>query len=784
MPLTDQQNDNKFLTNLRDLSTKIKYVFNHKSVEEIYLLYVEGEFLRIIDEDFFTLLRIPEAINTGDSINHYDYNTVNHWISAHPKFVIPFLIAAATVGVARVIQVLSSTAVYPETIGDFLTLIRNDAKEANPEHSLDDDLDLLNSLCNELGIPYYYMKGTSIKQIRKLKSDNRSFFAKLFIKPTLETSDVEFEPLVEETHDELVLCKKDDPIKPITEEPQNKPKPNWFERTWQKIENSKFVEFVITPPWKAANRAAYVYWILWFGAVIVSAIMTGGLVLTATGTVTVTAAALSFVICVPAAVGLIFWGHELINKIWPKKKAAPEIELNDLQKKSPSNVVTNRAEKDSIFSLIGKALALKIHTKQQQDKLANTHRELIAVTNSGSLIESEGRESANAISANPHLAAQLSEGQNKPFIPAKGRITWQSFFNFCAGYVISTFGVWFLTSAITAFAIKFGAMAVATALSATVVGIPLSLLISFSVGITAGGIFAISGGTSSSVAQKEKEAFLMEHPELRPEKIAQQETDLKSLQQKLKTAHQKHTALVEQYNLLNQKIAADGKTIACNQAQQNLVQPLPILSKLNYRTLKNTNSAYTNTNQSKFSKVCDYILTAIGNAGRMGYITRSLMIGGMITILAVTFLHPLGFLTGPIAIAVAVGISGILFGTATVVDRYYEQQRAKDDTNNLRLRLLEVNEKNKLKDELNYQSNLLESHNKTLETQIAQKQKIVDEQEKQLTSQSGEEKTNKFSFSTWKNWIFNSNNQQGCKAAVALEQPTAVTGLLSPVQST
>ncbi|MBN8035531.1 hypothetical protein, partial [Vibrio vulnificus] len=78
-----------------------------------------------------------------------------------------------------------------------------------------------------------------------------------------------------------------------------------------------------------------------------------------------------------------------------KKKAAPEIELNDLQKKSPPKVVTNRAEKDSIFSLIGKALALKIHTKQQQDKLAINHQELIAKTNSGSQIENEGQESAN-----------------------------------------------------------------------------------------------------------------------------------------------------------------------------------------------------------------------------------------------------------------------------------------------------------------------------------------------------------------------------------------------------
>lgn len=765
MPLTYQQNDNKFLTNLRDLSTKIKYVFNHKSAEEIYLLYVEGEFLRIVDEDFFTLLRIPEAINTGDSINHYDYNSVNHWISSHPKFVIPFLVAAATVGIARVIQVLSSTAVYPETIGEFLTLIRNDALE----HSLEEDLELLNSLCSELGIPYYYMKGTIKKQRRKLKVDNRSLIAKLFIKPTPENPEVEFESLVEESHDELILCIKD--------EPQNKPKLNWFERTWQEIENSKFVKFVITPPWKAANRAAYVYWILWFGAVIVSAIMTGGLVLTATGTVTVTTAALSIVIGVPAAVGLIFWGHELINKIWPKKKAAPEIELNEAQKKNLPNVVTNRTEKDSIFSLIGKALALKIHTKQQQDKLANTHREL--ATSSGSSIENEGQEAANEIKANPNLSAQLSLEQTKPFTPAKGRITWQSFFNFTTGYVLSTFGVWFLTSAITAFALKFGAMAVATALSATVIGIPLSLLISFSVGITVGGIFAISGGTSSSVAQKEKEAFLMDHPELRPVKIALQEAELKSLQQKLKTAHQKHNALVQQYNLLTQKI------VVSDQTQQNLVQPLPILSKLNYRTLKNTNSAYTNTNQSKFNKVCDYVLTAVGNAGRMGYITRSLMIGGMITILAVTFLHPLGFLTGPIAIAVAVGISGILFGAATVVDRYYEQQRAKEETNNLRLRLLEVNEKNKLTAELNYQTKLVESHNKSLEAQIAQKQKIVEEQAKQLTSQCGTEQTSSFSFSNWKNWIFNSNkNNNKCKTSAVIEQPTTVTGLPSLVQPT
>lgn len=777
MPQPNQKNENKFLSTLKDLSNKIKYVFNHKSVEEIYLLYVEGEFLRIIDEDFFTLLRIPEAINTGDSINHYDYNTVNHWISAHPKFVIPFLIAATTVGVARVIQVLSSTAVYPETIGEFLTLIRQDAKETNQEHTIEDDLDLLNRLCNELGLPYYYIKGTVKKQRRKLKADNRSFFAKLFIQPTPENSEVEYEPLVEETHDELILCKKDAPIKPVTEEePQNKPKPNWFERTWHKIENSKFVEFVITPPWKAANRAAYVYWILWFGAVIVSAIMTGGLVLTATGTVTVTTAALSTVICVPAAVGLIFWGHELINKIWPKKKAAPEIELNDLQKKSPPNVVTNRSEKDSIFSLIGKALALKIHTKQQQDQLANNRQVLSSKIQSNNQTTDRGEEQSNRISE-PSQAQDTDEKENKPFSTAKGRITWQSFYNFCSGYVISTFGVWFLTSAITAFALKFGAMAVATALSATVIGIPLSLLISFSVGVTAGGIFAISGATNSSVAQKEKEAFLMDHPELRPEKIAQQEAELKSLQQKLKTAHQKHIALVEQYNLLNQKITGS------DQAQPNLVQPLPIHSKLNYRTLKNTNSAYTNTNQSKFSKVCDYVLTAIGNAGRMGYITRSLMIGGMITILAVTFLHPLGFLTGPIAIAVAVGISGIIFGAATVVDRYYEQQRAKEELNNLRLRLLELNEKNKLKNELNYQTHLVESHNKTLEEQIAQKQTMVDAQEKQLTSQSGEEQTSTFSFSNWKNWVFNSNNNsRTCKASVAFEQPTPITGLRTPVQ--
>ena len=157
MPRNGQSHENKFLRFVRRLKTKAKYIFTHQSVDEIYLLYFEGEFLRIIDEDFFTLLRIPEAIDTGDSINHYDYNSVNHWISAHPKFVIPFLVCSAAVGIARVIQAIASTPDYPETVSEFLALIRKDANQDIPDPTLDDEVKLLNGFCTNWVFPIFML---------------------------------------------------------------------------------------------------------------------------------------------------------------------------------------------------------------------------------------------------------------------------------------------------------------------------------------------------------------------------------------------------------------------------------------------------------------------------------------------------------------------------------------------------------------------------------------------------------------------------------------------------
>ena len=401
-------------------------------------------------------------------------------------------------------------------------------------------------------------------------------FYRLFSKPNPDNKE-QYQELIEDesSRDELILYKKDIPKKPLAEQSPDKPKKNWFERTYRKIEKSKFVQYVLMPPWKAATRAAYAYWILWFGAVIVSAIITGGLVLTATGTVTVTAAALGVVICIPAAIGLAFWGHDIFRIFWPKKTPTPDIELTEINKQKPHKIVEKRAERENVFSMIGKALALRLHTNQQKTLLEENQNKLIEKVQSNDryspemLSDDSSSTHSSTSSIGDLLLTQDQTNNNKKFSTAKGRITWQSFFNFCTGYVYATFGAWFLTSAVTAFALKFGAVAVAGALSATVIGIPLSLLIMFSAGVSVGGVMAMSSVANQSVAQKKKEAFLIDHPELRPENVTQHEQELKSVKLQLKTLHQKHLELVAQFNSLSKKVSTDTNT------NKNLLQPLP-----------------------------------------------------------------------------------------------------------------------------------------------------------------------------------------------------------------
>ena len=746
MPKPDNSNQNRFVAFFKGFKDKCQYLLASKSPVEIYDLYFEGEFLRVIDEDFFTLLRIPEAIDTGDILNHYDYNGINNWIAHHPYFVVPFLACSALVGGSRVVQMLASAPAYPKTISEFLALIRQDSQQDDTDVSpdLEKDKFLLNKICDDLKIPYYYQIFTVKKRRKKKAIETQPLLAGDNNKTASTNSNESNEEDTHENQQVLILCKRHEPNKTIPEPIATQTQPNWFERTYQKIANSKFVEFVLTPPWKALNRAAYSYWILWFGAVIVSAFLTGSLVLTATGTVAVTTAALAIVIGIPTAIFFSFFGIELIDKFWPKKKSNNEIELDEL---NHHKIVDNKSEKENVFSLIGKALALRFHTTQQQTVLNQTFRqqqsnlanESIDSDNekagyvsfpriTGDDVDIDGKISTGNTAQNNQQEVlsksktpESSSTQDNSL--SKKRLSWQSFTKFCEGYVRSTFCVWFATSVVTSFAIKFGAMAVAGALSATVIGIPVSLLISFSVGMTVGGLFAVSGGTELSLAEKEKQAFLAANPELQPEAIKQKESQWKSLKQKIKSLEQQHNELVEknhylisQLNKLPQKDQKNN--IISIVKDDNLSTPLPIHRKNNYHALKQNHIAYHDVNQSTFSKVIDYVSTAIGNAGRMGYITRSLMIGGMITLLALSFAHPLGFITGPAVIAAAVGMTGIAFAAATVVDRHYQQQMQKEEINNLKLRLFEIKEKETLHQGIENQCNALEIRNQRLRAQI------------------------------------------------------------------
>ena len=200
--------------------------------------------------------------------------------------------------------------------------------------------------------------------------------------------------------------------------------------------------------------------------------------------------------------------------------------------------------------------------------------------------------------------------------------------------------------------------------------------------------------------------------------------------------------------------------------------------------MKNTSNAYTNTNQSTLGKICDYTLTAIGNAGRMGYITRSLLIGGVVTVLIVSCLNPLGFLTGPIAIAVAVGVSALLFGAATVTDRYFQAQRDREELDNLRLRLFEVKEKEQLKDHLIKQRNILEKQNNDLEAQIALKKQQLDDEDKKAAAARATNNNSSTNFATLLSNFFFKNKAEpvaACRAQSREEHQSLLDSPLTPV---
>lgn len=655
-------------------------------------LYALGEEAVFAFDDIWTPLRNPEAV-LSLGLHHVNADA---FIAHHPVVTIGAFSAGAVLSATRV-----GLKVYddfyddrPNSQREILRLLRLEKEKSNqvsaqkesvderpvsatlfPRTEEDDDLlnnnavgfaddedaitlaqvneweGVLNARANRLKLPY------------KVKA----FFKKKNVQP----------------NDLNQTFKKDEVFFiPCYDAEQYKIKPTLLQRTLLKVFDNFVTRRILQPFYEAGNKTSIAYWITWFGAVLIVGTITGALAFGVTGTAAVTTAATAGVFGIPLLIAGTYLALQLREGYRRSKlqKKLNKAEATKLDGEKESLVPVHGQEAIQVLARLmiegfydGHEKSLEgICDEYLSEKGVSVNKELKPVQK----IEPDDEESIESLSSS--AAPKLSYYQRfKKFIDdeltwkQRFQVAWASTKALINGYIMGFFVLNFAISAVTAVAkllisaaiLKTAAIAVVGGLSlsvgggltATGVGLPVALLVMLGGGILIGTIAAIKTSSDKSHQLRKQNAIFAKEPWLEP-----------------KTLAGKERALMEEYNKLKEKFAGEPDS-------------LKLIEKLDYAAQQAKDPAFAGRTQSKPRVAFEYGVTALQSFG-IGFVARSLLIASVVTFAVAAFAHPIGYITGPIAVPILVGVAIAGWIGISLVERYIKSRDQHSDIDALRLK--------------------------------------------------------------------------------------------------